>query len=297
MINVGLIGYGRMGRKYFNFLHKNRDFKLVKILRKKKVKKGQSLFLNSSHDFFNQNYIDLYIVASPVKTHFKYFKKVLAEKKSLILEKPLVADKSELQKIITFKSKIKNNLLIHHGDLYNPAYLKFKNKLKKIGHFKNIKMTYGKYQKIYKNKMSPFFDWFPHPLATSIDILGVPSKIKILKNEFFKINKFFFQKLIIKFYLKKKTVYIHFSNSLKSPKRRIEIKGDRGTIIFDGYQKKSLWYVKNSKKQIIKYKEMHSIENMLSQLKVKFKKRNKINDINISIKVMKTLFKIQQKIL
>ena len=39
MINIGLIGFGRIGRRYFKILNENKSFNLIKNLRKKKYKK------------------------------------------------------------------------------------------------------------------------------------------------------------------------------------------------------------------------------------------------------------------
>ena len=35
MLNIALIGFGRIGRKYFKVLQKNKHFNLIKVLRKK----------------------------------------------------------------------------------------------------------------------------------------------------------------------------------------------------------------------------------------------------------------------
>ena len=49
MINVGLIGYGRYGKKYYKNLSINKNFNLIKILRKSKTKKN-SLFTNNKNE-------------------------------------------------------------------------------------------------------------------------------------------------------------------------------------------------------------------------------------------------------
>ena len=50
MINVGLIGYGRYGKKYFENIKKNKKFKIVKILKNKNKK--SKLFTNNKKEFF-----------------------------------------------------------------------------------------------------------------------------------------------------------------------------------------------------------------------------------------------------
>ena len=72
--------------------------------------------------------------------------------------------------------------------MYSPAFQELEKKLKLIGKYKKIKITFGKFQKIYKiNKKSdilfPYFDWLPHPLAIAIKLVGYPNKIKILSEK------------------------------------------------------------------------------------------------------------------
>ena len=81
MINIGLIGFGRIGRRYFKIFNESKSFNLIKILRKKKYKnKNLSIkFYNNKKIFFNKNknYINAYIIASPVNTHYEYIKTIL----------------------------------------------------------------------------------------------------------------------------------------------------------------------------------------------------------------------------
>ena len=43
MTNIALIGFGRIGRKYFKILNENEDFDLIKILKKRRYKKKNRL--------------------------------------------------------------------------------------------------------------------------------------------------------------------------------------------------------------------------------------------------------------
>ena len=84
MINIGLIGFGRIGRRYFKILNESKSFNLIKILRKKKYKKKNLSikFYNNKKTFFNKNknHINAYIIASPVNTHYEYIKTILQKK-------------------------------------------------------------------------------------------------------------------------------------------------------------------------------------------------------------------------
>ena len=81
VINVGLIGFGRYGKKYYANLLKDKYFRIVKILRKSK-KKSNDLFTNNKKIFFKIKNIDLYIIASPTNSHYDYLKTALIKKKT-----------------------------------------------------------------------------------------------------------------------------------------------------------------------------------------------------------------------
>ena len=50
MIKVGLIGYGKYGKKYYNNIINDKKFKIIKILKKKKI--SLKLFTNNKNKFF-----------------------------------------------------------------------------------------------------------------------------------------------------------------------------------------------------------------------------------------------------
>ena len=85
-------------------------------------------------------------------------------------------------------------------------------------------------------------------------------------------------------------------NDCKIPKRRFEIKGDKGSIKYDAYKTKSLILkVKNEKTISYSFKNT-SLENLLKVFHDAIIHKRKINDINLSVKVMKIIFLIQKKI-
>ena len=138
MINIALIGFGSIGLKYFKLLKKNKNFNIIKLLRKKKYtnKKGSFVkFYTNKDKFFLKNKKDIqaYIVASPINTHYQYIKKILTKRKPLIIEKPIVKNVNELKKISRLSSYINYPVLVNHSDLYSPAFKKLKKDIKNLG--------------------------------------------------------------------------------------------------------------------------------------------------------------------
>ena len=126
MINIGLIGFGKYGKKYFKNIIDNKELRIIKILRKKKDK--SKIFTNNKKKFFNIKNIDLYIIASPVNTHSYYLDIIMKRNKHVIVEKPLVKSYEEFLRFKKNLKKFNKIILINHTDLNSKAYLRLKKK-------------------------------------------------------------------------------------------------------------------------------------------------------------------------
>ena len=296
MINVGLIGYGRYGKKYYDNLLKNKNFRLIKILRKSK-KKTNDLFTNNKKVFFKINNIDLYIIASPTSSHYEYLKTALIKNKHIIIEKPLVSNFNEFIKIKKLIKKSKQIILINHTDLYIDAYLNLKKIINKVGKIKSVKLVYGKIDPYLisniKNKYKlPHFEWLPHPLAIIIDLFK-DQNFEIKLNEKRKIyKKKLYQNLKILFTGKKINIEINFSNNFKNRKRNLEIFGTKGGLLYKGYNKKKCFFKKNKKINYINSSEIDPIKNLLNNFKFKYKNKKFSDDKELIFSTTKYLFEI-----
>ena len=269
ILNVGLVGYGKMGKIYIKEINNNKNFKIIKILNHRNIQ-------NKSHlikKFFNLKKIDLFIISSPIKTHFEYLVHAFKANKNIIVEKPLVENFNQLKKLTKLNKKYKKKIMIHHNDVLN---LEKFNLGKMIGGNKNIKkieMIYGK-NEITNRYKEPYIDWLPHPLAIIINFFGNPNKFKII-NYSKKIKKNLVKEnLKIIFNLDKFKIFINFSNDFNKPHKKVIIYKKGGNILYDGYKKKN----------------QKSIKLLLK----KFQKTKKINDVSSNINVYELLFKIKK---
>jgi hypothetical protein len=91
-------------------------------------------------------------------------------------------------------------------------------------------------------------------------------------------------------------VNIKFSNSYLIPKKRVIIKGSKATLIYDGY-KRATFIKKNNNKYFKKvfYSKIDSLENLLKLFYFSLKKKYHRNDIHLAYKIMRALFKIENK--
>lgn len=302
MITIGIIGFGKMGVRYFNSIKKSKEFSIINILKnnrdKSKIKHKAKIFVNSKKFFLNSKKIDAYIVASPSNTHYNYLKKIIKLGKPLLIEKPIVNNSSELKKTIDLVKKYKNTrILVNHIDLYNPAFDKFKKNLKSIGSYKIINMKFGKFQNIYQGKNQPYFEWLPHPLALTIKLMGLPLKTKLFKNITVIKNKRIFQEMNLELIAKKKITNISFSNSYINPKREIKIIGSNGYIKYDASNiNRLIIKIKNKKKTEYRFKNNSPMEYLLKNFHNMIKYNKKNEDFNLSLNVMKILLSLDKKI-
>ncbi len=299
MIKVGLIGFGSYGKKYYSNLINDKDFKIVKILRKSK-KKINSLFTNDKKIFFKINSIDLYIIASPTNTHFELLRSAIDKKKHIIIEKPIVSDFSQYLEIKKIIKKYKKIILVNHTDLYMNAYMHLKNDLKKIGKIKSVKLVYGKIDPYPINSVNnefnlPHFEWLPHPLAIIIDLFKDQNfTIKIIEKRKI-VKKNLIQHLRLKFSGYNFKIEIYFSNNFRRKKRNLEINGTNKNLLYKGYNKKKLFIKKNKKISFIKTQDTDPIKNLLNIFKIKYKKNISV-DKKLILSSTKYLFKISNSI-
>lgn len=300
MIKVGLIGYGRYGKKYYKNLLNDENFKIVKILRKSK-KNTNTLFTNNKEKFFKINNINLYIIASPTDTHYEYLKKIIGKKKHIIIEKPIVSEFNQFLEIKKIIKNYKKMILINHTDLYMNAYLGLKNELKEIGKIKSVKLTYGKIDPYTIDKVNnklnlPHFEWLPHPLAIIIDLFKDQNyKLKISEKRILTKKKLF-QNLKIKFLDNKFDLEINFSNNFRNKKRNLEIYGTKKNLLYKGYNKMKLFIQNDKKITFLKTQDTDPIKNLLYSFKLKYKNKKIVDDKKLILSTTKYLFKISENL-
>ena len=306
MQNIALLGFGRIGKKYYQTSLRSKHIVINKILKKNVINlKVPNVKFFKNFDLLNRDKnIEAYIIATPVESHYEYARKIVNKKKPFILEKPLVTNYEELNKLYRLCKNYKNSILVNHIDLYNPTFLAFLNNLKSVGIYKKIDISFGKYQKIKKfnirNKKGKFFlpsfEWLPHPLAITIKLAGLPKKISIIKNKIIIKNNYIFQKSKIELQCKKKVVNINISNGYSIPRRQIKVTGSRAILTYDGHKQNVLIKKNNYKlfRNII-FKKIEPMENLLQYFYYSIKNKSNISDINFGYKVMKILFEIDNK--
>ncbi len=304
-INIGIIGYGNIGKKIYKHLLKFKEIKNIFILKKKKIKKKSNIYTNEE-EFFNKKFKYCF-VASPINTHYKFLKKLISKNKKILIEKPVVCNLIELNEI----NKIKKNYNVNYIDLYNPSFNIFKKDVKNAQKIEKVNITIKKYQKIYKSDINfksisklPFFDWLPHPLASIFAIFNEKPKILSINNKFSKRKNFIYQRLKMVLKIKNIKINLFFSNEFNKPVRNITIFTNKEKLVYSSHnnfenisvtKSKAIYrkYINNK----LKFEHINNKENLFYVLNSVLKNKSTNFKKSFNYDLMEIIFYVGKKIL
>ena len=125
MLNVGLIGLGKMGKYHLNLYSDISDVKLMGIcdanpdlVNELSEKTGVQGYTNYKEMF---PYVDAVIIAAPTRFHYEIAKDCLLAGKHLLVEKPITTNYDHAREL--FDIAISKNLVLHigHVERFNGA--------------------------------------------------------------------------------------------------------------------------------------------------------------------------------
>ncbi len=149
MINVALIGLGRIGQMHAENLFFHKSFKLKYTfdintkLNKKLSKKFNSLSINNPKIAFKDKDIDLIFIASSTPTHIKLIEEAAKYKKVIFCEKPLDLNIDKVNKCQRKIKKLNPKIQLGFNRRYDPGHSSLKKELQKgkIGQLEKIIIT------------------------------------------------------------------------------------------------------------------------------------------------------------
>lgn len=165
-----VVGAGQWGQNHIRTLQKLEllggvvDASQVALDNVKKIYPSCSTFLNLD-DTFKYNF-DAYIVATPPITHYALAKKIINEKKHLLVEKPLTLSLRDAIDINSMAKENNVNLMVGHLLLFHPAFIKIKQMIVdgKIGNIQYIysnRLNLGK----FRNDENVLWSFAPHDIS------------------------------------------------------------------------------------------------------------------------------------
>lgn len=224
--SILIFGYGKWSQKVFQFLKKRKKFnkiyvktssKFFRLYPKKKeftVKEFRSKIKNTKNIH----------ICVPTKDHFKIVRDYNLNNKNIIIEKPLVKKKIELDKIKRFFKL--NKIIVNYIDLYNPLLLKIK---KKINYIENLNIDFGN-KELYLKKYDCLNEWLDHPLAIILFLFNKFSKLRLIYYENIKQKKKYFEKIHLRYNYKKININIKINTNFPKSYRKICVEKKSGSI-------------------------------------------------------------------
>ncbi len=122
---------------------------------------------------------DGYIIATPAETHYPIAKKLLREKKNILVEKPVCLKYSEAEDLFNTASKNKCFIMGGHLLLFHPAFIKMKelvenNKICRICYLYSNRLNFGK----VRSHENAIWSLAPHDISLLLFFCGnFPEKI------------------------------------------------------------------------------------------------------------------------
>ena len=149
MINIALLGFGRIGQMHAENINRNKDLNLlyvydkIKILRKKAKKLYNCSVETNYKKVFQNKKVDIIFISSPTNTHIKFIEEGMNYKKTIFCEKPLDLDIKKIKKTFNKVKKIKPKIQLGFNRRYDPGHFSIKKDLEKnkIGKLEKVIIT------------------------------------------------------------------------------------------------------------------------------------------------------------
>ena len=314
MINVALLGFGRIGQMHAQNINLKKSLKLLYVYEKieKLSKRAKNLYNckieKNYKKIFSDDNVDIIFISSPTSTHIKFIEEGIRYNKTIFCEKPLDLNINKIIK--TFKKVKKNNSKIQLGfnRRFDPGHHSIKKDLDKgkIGRLEKIIITSRDpappskaYLKssggIFRDMMIHDFDLCRYYLNKD-EISEISSSVSSFENFYKKIKDHELATVTMK---SKKGVICVITNSRHCSfgyDQRVELFGKKGMLL-SGNQKSIETAIFNSSQThsqktylnffIERYKEAYSLQlnELISLHKNRIKPRSTFNDGFLALRI------------
>lgn len=229
MLRIALIGLGRWGTKIYNTLKSLEGVEVAVFdVKEADEKKEAAQF-------------DGVIVATPGATHAEVALPFIQAGLPTYIEKPITTSLTEAKGLQRAAEKSGAMIFSGHIHRYNPAYLVAKERVKKAGKIRYLYFE-GTNNGPYRDDMSAMWDWAPHDVYLTIDLMGkLPKSIQAWGIETLRPHKRLHDFAVIKMKFHDGRVAISTTSWLLPAKqKKATIVCAKDTIVFDDVAEKKV---------------------------------------------------------
>ena len=325
MINVALLGFGRIGQMHARNINRNNNLQLLYVYEKieklrKKAKKLYNCSIEKDYKkIFSDSRVDIIFISTPTSTHIKFIEEGIKYKKTIFCEKPLDLNIKKIKKTLKKVKKHNSKIQLGFNRRFDPGHHSVKKDLDsgKIGRLEKIIITSRdpappskSYLKssggIFRDMMIHDFDLCRYYLKND-EISEISSSTSSFESFYKKIKDHELATVTMK---SKKGVLCVITNSRHCSfgyDQRVELFGKKGMLL-SGNQKNNATEVFNSSQShsqkpflnffIERYKNAYRLQlnELISLHKKKIKPRSTFNDGYLALKIANAAYQsLKQK--
>ncbi|GFH41057.1 oxidoreductase [Pseudolactococcus insecticola] len=193
-LNIAYVGFGKSTNRYHIPFVRTRDtFNIsrvyVRSLGKNPIEQAAleatgTIFSTNIHDIINDATIDLVVVVTPATTHFDLARQLLTAGKNVLLDKPAVEKRSEMQELINIAKEKNLFFMPYQNRRFDSDYLTVKHILETgyLGRIIDVELHMDHYRpsdEIQNGRQidGAFYGHGVHLVDQMIALFGVPDRV------------------------------------------------------------------------------------------------------------------------
>lgn len=244
-IQVGIIGYGLSGKIFHGAILSTLEmFNIKTIYTKSKVAEAKGDFPNAQvvddvNVMFEDEAIDLIVVATPNTSHFQLAKKAILHKKHVVIEKPFTITTHDALTLMDLAKEYDVLLSVYHNRRFDGDFKTVKKIVEEemVGRIVEFESHFDRFRNTFKDswreKQLPgsgiLYDLGSHLIDQALDIFGLPQEVyaDISNQRLGEVDDAF---EIILYYSNLKVI-LKSSMLVKEPLPRFIISGTEGSYV------------------------------------------------------------------
>jgi predicted dehydrogenase len=237
-VTLGLIGAGPWGRNYIKTVAATDGVALTRLASRNPASAqlvGPDCPISADwRDVAGADDIDGVIIATPPALHAEMTTVALDAGRAVLVEKPLTLDLAQARDLLEKAERSSRLVLVDHIHLFSPAYRELKALANRLGPVRAIRGDAGN-RGPFRRNTTVLWDWGPHDVALCLDLMGhAPAAIAARRTERRQTDGGLGETVEFRLDFPGGTrADIGLSNLLDQKRRRLEVRFDTGTLVYD----------------------------------------------------------------